>query len=133
MTYHLIMNRLMEGGKTPDVTRGILEGQLKPGPTTLFRLQATPDGDLYSYIAEGEILDIKPCTFGGTGIVGIPDFARFYRHVLIGRRFPHHGAFGFDKAGKVLFEAVQLLGVDDIGVPLPETMPYERENPFERI
>jgi len=131
MSYQLIMNRLMEGGKEPDITRGVLEGQLKPSPITLFRLQATPDGELQSYIAEGHMLDMKTHTFGGTGIVAIPDFARFYRHVLIGKGFPHHGGFGFKKVGKILFEAVQMLGVDDIGTPLPSHLPYPGENPFE--
>jgi L-fucose isomerase-like protein len=131
LKYQLIMNRLMEGGKTPDITRGTLEGQLRPGPTTLFRLQSTPDCELRSYIADGEILDLDPCSFGGIGIIAIPNFARFYRHVLIGRNFPHHGAFAFAKVGKLLYEAVRLLGVEDIGTPLPPTLPYEGENPFE--
>ena len=33
--------------------------------------------------------------------------------------------------GKALFDAVKLLGVDDINVPLPGTMRYPGENPFE--
>jgi L-fucose isomerase-like protein len=131
MKYQLIMNRLMEDGKDPDITRGTLEGQLKPGGITFFRVQGTPDCELRSYVAEGEILDIAPCTFGGTGIFAIPGFARFYRHILIGGGFPHHGAVAFAKAGKVLYEAVQLLGVEDIGVPLPTSIPYAGENPFE--
>jgi len=131
MKYQLIMNRLMEDGKAPDITRGTLEGQLKPGETTMFRLQGNSDCQLVSYIAEGEILDVDPCSFGGIGVVAIPEFARFYRHVLIGKRFPHHGAYGFKKVGKILFEAVKLLGVDDINVPLPKTMLYPGENPFE--
>jgi L-fucose isomerase-like protein len=131
LKYQLIMNRLMEGGKTPDITRGTLEGQLRPGPTTLFRLQSTADCELRSYIADGEILDLDPCSFGGIGVVAIPNFARFYRHVLIGRNFPHHGAFAFAKVGKLLYEAVKMLGVDSIGTPLPPTLPYEGENPFE--
>ena len=131
MKFQLIMNRLMEGGGKPDITRGTLEGQLRPGPVTFFRLQSTPDCELRSYAAEGEILDVDPCSFGGIGVVAIPGFARFYRHVLIGRAFPHHAAVAFRKVGKILFEAARLLGVDDIGVPLPETMLYDGENPFE--
>ena len=131
LKYQLIMNRLMEDGGRPDITRGTLEGQLRPGPMTLFRLQATPDCWLRSYIAEGQILDIDPCSFGGIGIIAIPEFARFYRHVLIGKRFAHHAAVGFEKVGRVLFEAVKLLGVTDIGTPLPKTTLYEGENPFE--
>lgn len=130
MKFQLIMNRLMEGGKEPDITRGTLEGQLKPGAATMFRLQGNADGELLSYIAEGAFLDIAPCSFGCIGIVGIRDFARFYRHVLIGKRFPHHGGFGFATAGQALFDAVKLLGVEDISTPLPEGMRYPGENPF---
>jgi L-fucose isomerase-like protein len=130
MKYQLIMNRLMEGGKKPDITRGTLEGQLKVGPTTMFRLQSNADGELCSYLAEGHILDLDPASFGGIGVVAIPNFARFYRHVLIGQHFPHHGAFGFRHVGKVLFDATRLLGVDEIGVPRPEFSLYPGENPF---
>ena len=130
LKFQLIMNRLLENGGPPDITRGTLEGQLRPGPTTLFRLQATPGGDLRSYIADGEILDIDPCSFGGLGIVAIPHFARFYRHVLVGKNFPHHGAFAFAKVGRILYDAVKLLGVDDIGTPLPDGVLYQGENPF---
>lgn len=131
LKYQLIMNRLLEDGGTPDITRGTLEGQLRPGPITLFRLQATPRRDLTSYVADGNVLDIDPCSFGGIGVVAIPHFARFYRHVLIGRRFPHHGAFAFNKVGRVLYDAVAMLGVEPIGTPLPPTMLYDGENPFE--
>ncbi len=130
MNYQVIMNRLMEDGKTPDITRGTLEGQLLPGPMTMFRLQSTSDGELLSYIANGNFLDIDPHTFGGTGVIAIPDFARFYRYALIGRNFPHHAAIGFKQLGKTLFDTVKLLGVDEISTPLPKGVLYENESPF---
>jgi L-fucose isomerase-like protein len=132
LKYQLIMNRLMEApGAEPDITRGTLEGQLRPGPATFFRLQSSADCQLSSYIAQGNILDIDPQSFGGIGVFAIPGFARFYRHVMLVKRFPHHGAVAFAGCGKVLFDAVELLGVEDIGVPLPKTMLYPGENPFE--
>jgi len=131
LRYQLIMNRLMESGGTPDITRGTLEGQLKPGPTTMFRLQGTPDCELRCYIGEGNILDVDPCSFGGIGVIAIPGFARFYRHVMVGWNFPHHGAFGFEKVGKVLYDVVKFIGVEQVGVPLHKTMLYPGENPFE--
>jgi len=130
MNYQVIMNRLMEGGRTPDITRGTLEGQIRPGPTTLFRLQATSDGDLCSYVAEGDFLDVDPRTFGAAGVAAVGDFRRFYRHVLIARHFPHHGAFGFAHVGRTLYEAARLLGVSDISTPHPPGVLYDRENPF---
>jgi len=109
---------------------GKIEGQIRPGPITLFRLQASPEGMLKSYVAEGHVLDIPPKTFGSTGIIAIPHFARFYRHVLIAKAFPHHAAVGFQQVGRVLFEALAVLGVEEIHVPLPPSLLYDRENPF---
>ncbi len=131
MKFQLIMNRLMEDGKDPDITRGTLEGQIRPGPVTLFRLQSTSDGELRSYVAEGNVLDKNPSSFGAIGIFAIPGMARFYRHVLIAGGFPHHSAIAFEHAGKALFEAVKYLGIEEIGAPLPASLPYPGENPFE--
>lgn len=132
INYQVIMNRLMEDpSKEPDITRGTLEGQLKPGPTTFFRLQGNAEGELVSYIADGNILDLDPMSFGSLGVFAIPNFARFYRHVLIAKQFPHHGAVAFETCGKALYDAAKMLGVEDINTPLPNTMYYPGENPFE--
>ncbi len=131
MKYQLIMNRLMEAGGEPDITRGTLEGQLRPGPATFFRLQGSADCKLVSYVAPGNILDLDPRSFGGIGVFAMPNFARLYRHVLIGKQFPHHGAVAFTNCAKVLFDVMRMLGVDDINAPLPKTVPYRGENPFE--
>ena len=131
LKYQLIMNRLMEpAGQAPDITRGTLEGQLRPGETTFFRVQGNADSQLVGYVAQGQILDIDPKSFGGIGIFAIPNFARFYCHVLIGGRFPHHGAVAFATVGKALFDAASLLGVC-MAAPLPPTTLYAGENPFE--
>ena len=130
MKYQLIMHRLMEPGKAPDITCGTLEGTIAPGPVTVFRLQSTAGCHLMSYIAEGHVLDADPSSFGGIGIFGIKDFARFYRHVLIQKQFPHHAAVGFRHVGRTLFDADRLLGVADINAPKPNGELYPSENPF---
>ena len=128
--YQLIMHRLMEPDSLPDITRGTLEGRLKPGETTIFRLQSTAGGELRSYVAEGEILDIDPNSFGGIGVIAIREMARFYRHVLIGGQFPHHTAVAFKHAGKTLFSAVRMLGVGEVSFNLPQGAFYKGENPY---
>jgi L-fucose isomerase-like protein len=130
MKYQLIMHRLMEPGAEPNITVGTLEGRLAPSPVTMVRLQGTADCRLSSYLAEGHILDADTHTFGGTGIFGVPGFARFYRHVLVGKRFPHHAAVAFGHAGKALWDALAVLGVEDRNVPLPAGTLYPSENPF---
>lgn len=130
MKYHLIMNRLMESGKDPEITRGTLEGRIRPGDITLFRLQSTADTILRAYIAEGEVLDIDPKSFGSIGVFAIKEMGRFYRHVLIEKRFPHHSGIAFKHTGKALFAAVKLLGVEDVAFNQPAGMLYNTENPF---
>jgi L-fucose isomerase-like protein len=131
MKFQLIMNRLMEPDKKePDITRGTLEGQIKPGEITLFRLQSTADTILCSYVAEGEILNINPQTFGSTAVFAIKEMGRFYRHVLIGKKFPHHTGVAFEHAGKALFAAMKVLGIEDVSFNHPPEMLYPGENPF---
>ena len=48
------------------------------------------------------MLDIDPQSFGGIGVFAIKEMGRFYRHVLIEKRFPHHTAVAFAHAGKAL-------------------------------
>lgn len=132
MNYQIIMHRVMEDPKLPpNISRGTLEGELRPGEATIFRLQGMAGGGVSSYIAEGQILDIDPRSFGAIGIVAIPNFLRFYRHVLIGRQFPHHTAVSFAHSGSVLFDALKLLGVENINIPLLAGSRYPSENPFE--
>ncbi|MCX7590209.1 MAG: fucose isomerase, partial [Kiritimatiellae bacterium] len=132
MKYQLIMHRLMEGrGKPPDITCGTLEGILAPGPVTLFRLQATPSGEaLMSYIAEGHVLDAQPPSFGAIGVIGVRGFSRFYRYVLLERRFAHHTAAAFRHVGRILFDVAKILGLGEIFTVRPRLLPYPNENPF---
>ena len=55
---------------------------------------------------------------------------RFYRHVLIEKQYPHHGAVTFGHHGKALFEVFKYLGVTDIAYNQPKSLPYPTENPF---
>ena len=130
LKYQLIMHRLMESGKEPDITRGTMEGQIKAGDITIFRLQGSADSVLRSYLAEGAVLDINPQSFGGIGVIAVKEMGRFYRHVLIEKRFPHHTAVAFAPVGKALFAALRMLGVEDIGFNRPKGMLYPTENPF---
>ncbi len=128
--YQLIMHRLMEPGKEPDITRGTLEGTIKPGNITLFRLQSTADTQIRSYIAEGEILNINPRSFGGIAVFAVKEMGRFYRHVLIEKKFPHHTGIAFKHTGKYLYAALSMLGINDISYNQPEGVLYQTENPF---
>ena len=128
--FQLIQNRLLENGNTPDITRGTLEGDIAPSEITFYRLHGSADGTLQSYIAQGEVLPVATRSFGGIGVFAIPEMGRFYRHVLVGKHYPHHGAVAFRHCGKALFTVFQYLGVPDIAYNRPASLPYDTENPF---
>ncbi|MDD5898390.1 MAG: fucose isomerase [Clostridia bacterium] len=129
--YQLIQHRVLEpAGSEPDISRGTLEGDIAASDITFFRLQCDSEGNLRSYIAQGEVLPVGTQSFGGIGIFAIKEMGRFYRHVLVQKRYPHHGAVAFGHVGKYLFETFKFLGVKDIAYNQPATLPYPTENPW---
>ncbi len=131
MAYQLIMKRGLEPDlPEPDITRGTLEGDIIPGEVTLFRLQGTADCKLKAYLAQGQVLDVPSQSFGSIGVFAISEMDRFYRHVLIAKRFPHHGAVAFGSYGKALFDVFDYLGIEDVSFNQPKGMLYKGENPF---
>ncbi len=129
--FQLIQHRLLEPqGSEPDFTRGTLEGDIAAGDITFYRLQCDSQGDLKAYIAQGEVLPVATGSFGGIGVFAIHEMGRFYRHVLIQKHYPHHGAVAFGHYGKALFEVFKFLGVSDIAYNQPKTLPYPTENPW---
>ena len=129
MRYQKIMARALP----IEVTNGTLEGDIAPGKITFFRLQSTADALLRAYIAEGEVLDVRTKSFGAIGVFAIPEMGRFYRHVLIEKNFPHHGAVAFGHFGKALYEVFKYIGVpiEDLNYNQPASLPYPTENPFK--
>ena len=128
MKYQKIMARSLP----LEVTNGTLEGDITAGKITFFRLQSTADNILRAYVAQGEVLPVRTRSFGGIGIFAIPEMQRFYRHVLIEKNFPHHGAVAFGHYGKALYEVFKYIGVsvEEIGYNQPKTERYQTENPF---
>ena len=128
MKYQKIMARALP----VEVTNGTLEGDIIPGDITFFRLQSTADSQIRAYVAEGEVLPVATRSFGAIGVFAIKEMGRFYRHVLIQKNYPHHGAVAFRHHGKALFEVFKYLGVpmEDINYNQPKSLPYPTENPF---
>lgn len=130
MKHQKIMARALEPNQEPNITRGTLEGDIIPGEITFFRLQSSADAQLRAYVAEGEVLPVATRSFGAIGVFAISEMGRFYRHVLIEKNYPHHGAVAFGHFGKPLFDLFKYLGVTDIGFNQPKGMLYKTENPF---
>lgn len=125
--------KIMARSLPEEVTQGTLEGDIIPGDITFFRLQSTSDTKLCAYIAQGEVLPIATRSFGSIGIFAISEMGRFYRHVLIEKNYPHHGAVTFGHFGKILYEVFKYIGVSvkDIDYNQPKHVRYRTENPFD--
>ena len=125
--------KIMARSLPREVTNGTLEGDIAPGDITFYRLQSTADSKLRAYVANGEGLPVATKSFGSIGVFAIHEMGRFYRHVLIEKNYPHHGAVAFGHYGKALFEVFKYLGVelDDLGYPKAKGDMYPSENPFK--
>ncbi len=124
--------RIMARTLPEEVTQGTLEGDIAAGDITFYRLQSTSDAKLRAYIAQGEVLPVATRSFGAIGVFAIPEMGRFYRHVLIEKNYPHHGAVAFGHFGKTLYEVFKYIGVEtaEINFNQPRGMMYPTENPF---
>ena len=125
MRYQMIMARTLP----EEVTQGTLEGDIVPGDITFFRLQSIQTMCSARYVAQGEVLPVATKSFGSIGVFAIPEMGRFYRHVLIEKNYPHHGAVAFGHYGKELFEVFKYIGVpvEEIGYNQPKGVRYPTE------
>ena len=124
MELHFVNNQLIGEGQS----QGTIQGNLEPGPITIFRIQSSRNGKLKAYIAQGQILPVEMETYGGKGIIAIPEFDRFLRHVVIEEHFPNHTIVVFGHYARQLEEVLRQLGINEIAFNHPKELPYRSEN-----
>jgi L-fucose isomerase-like protein len=75
-----------------DLAYGVVEGRIKPVPFTYLRI-STDDlsGTMMAYAGEGEFTTDPVTTFGGYGVVNVPDFQELLRY-MCDNGFEHHVA-----------------------------------------
>jgi L-fucose isomerase-like protein len=73
-------------------TFGTIVGRISPGPFTFCRV-STDDltGRIVSYVGEGRFTDDRLDTFGGYGVIEVPEFQKLLR-MICARGFEHHVA-----------------------------------------
>ncbi|HAL61662.1 MAG TPA: fucose isomerase [Chloroflexi bacterium] len=98
--------KIIAGTVGKENTYGTVEGRLKAGLFTYCRV-STDDaqGTLSAYVGEGELTDDPLQTFGGYGVVHIPNFQGLL-HYVCENGFEHHVAINLSQTASALNEAL---------------------------
>jgi L-fucose isomerase-like protein len=87
-------------------TYGTVVGRIKSGPFTYCRVSTDDSwGNIRVYVGEGEVTDDPLQTFGGYGVVHIPDFQRLLHHICT-NGFEHHVAMNMSQTASAVHEAL---------------------------
>ena len=86
-------------------TYGTVVGRIKPTQLTFCRV-STDDfgGRIRAYFGEAEITDDNLDTFGGYGVIRVPEFQQLLQHICE-NGYEHHVAISPSQVGDVLYEA----------------------------
>lgn len=86
-------------------TYGTVVGRIKPGPMTYARVSTFDDeGCISAYLGEGWFTEDKVQTFGGYGVVEIPDLQYLLRYICE-NGFEHHVAMNRSQVAEAVYEA----------------------------
>ncbi len=87
-------------------TYGTVGGRVKKAPFTYARLSTDDfEGRLVAYVGEGELTDDPLSTFGGYGVVCIPNFQKLLRYICE-NGFEHHVAINLSQTAPAVEEAL---------------------------
>ncbi|MFX1504233.1 MAG: L-fucose/L-arabinose isomerase family protein [Promethearchaeota archaeon] len=102
MTIHPIIS----DQKGADVTFGAIQGRIQTKPCTLLRIE-TDDliGEIKALVVEGTYTDDPLDTFGGYGVIEIPNLQEILK-IVCKEGFAHHIAASLNEVGDVLIEAL---------------------------
>jgi len=102
MTIHPIISDL----KGDDLSFGAIQGRIKSEPCTLLRIE-TDDlyGEIKALLVEGNYTEDPLETFGGYGVIEIPNLQNVLKQ-LCKEGFAHHVAASLNKVGDIISEAL---------------------------
>lgn len=102
MTYHAII----AGVIGQDKAYGSVAGRVKATPFTYCRVSTDDqNGTIKAYVGEGTLTDEPLKTFGGYGVVRVPDLQRLLRHICA-NGFEHHVAINLAQVASAIHEAL---------------------------
>ncbi len=97
---------IIAGSVGKENTYGTVVGRIKPTPLTYCRISTDDNyGMIRAYLGEGRITEDKVETFGGYGVVQIPEFQTLLRYICE-NGFEHHVAVNPTLVADAVFEAM---------------------------
>ncbi|MHA1985610.1 MAG: L-fucose/L-arabinose isomerase family protein [Promethearchaeota archaeon] len=102
MTIHPIISDL----KGDDVSFGAIQGRIKAKPCTLLRID-TDDlfGEIKAIMSEGNFTEDQLNTFGGYGVIEVPNLQELLR-LVCEEGYAHHVAASLHNVGDIVYEAL---------------------------
>ena len=87
-------------------TYGTVVGRVKSGPFTYCRVSTDDErGVIRAYLGEGQVTDDPLKTFGGYGVIEIPDFQKLLHHICE-NGYEHHVAVNLSQCAAAVNEAL---------------------------
>ncbi len=110
---HMDYQAIIAGTVGRDNTFGTIVGRVKAAPVTYCRISTDDlNGKILAYVGEGELTDDTLKTFGGYGVIHIPNFQKLLAYICE-NGFEHHVAINLSRNGPAIYEALsKYLGWD---------------------
>jgi L-fucose isomerase-like protein len=104
--FKMDFQEIIAGSVGKDNTYGTVVGKLKSGPITFCRA-STDDlhGRMRAYVGEGETTEDRPQSFGGYGVMKVPQLQRLLQYVCK-NGYEHHVAVNRSHYGNAVAEAL---------------------------
>ncbi len=97
---------IIAGTVGKDNTFGTVVGRVKTGPFTYLRVSTDDlNGKIVAYIGEGELTDDPLQTFGGFGVVEIPNLQVLLAHIC-NNGYEHHVSVNLTQVADAVYEAL---------------------------
>jgi len=97
---------IIAGTVGKDNTYGTIVGRIKPGPFTYCRVSTDDfNGKVVAYCGQGRFTDDKLNTFGGFGVIEVPNFQKLLAYIC-DHGFEHHVAANLSETADAIEEAL---------------------------
>jgi L-fucose isomerase-like protein len=104
--FKMDFQEIIAGSVGKNNTFGTVVGHLKSGPVTYCRV-STDDlhGKMRAYVGEGEMTSDRPESFGGYGVLRVPQLQELLKHICR-NGYEHHVAVNLSHTGQAIAEAL---------------------------